>query len=87
MITKEELANIGVPTQILAPETDPEYTPELKEYTHQVFPTLNIEYDYQFFPGLFHGFAARGDPSNPAQRRGVERAKNAVVHWFSVQLH
>jgi len=80
LLTKEEIDNVAVPVQILAPETDGMYTPELKvlrtprqrleysnvcadnvekEHTLKVLPERNIEFDYQYFPGLAHGFAAK----------------------------
>lgn len=75
-----------MPVQILSPETDPMFTPELKEYCNQTIPTLGVEYDYQYFPALAHGFAVRGDPKDPAQKKGLERAKSAAVHWFVEHL-
>jgi len=86
-VTKEEIDNISVPVQICAPETDPIYTPELKEYSLKVLPTLGIEFDYQYFPGLAHGFATRGDQNDPKQKKGLERAKDAAVYWFMQHLH
>jgi dienelactone hydrolase len=50
-LTKEEIDDIGVPVQILAPEVDPAFTPELKAYANSVIPTKGVPYDYQFFPG------------------------------------
>jgi dienelactone hydrolase len=73
---------VGVPVQILAPEIDPAFTPELKEFANRVIPTLGLPYDYQFFPGVEHAFAARGDPANETERLAMERAKNAALHWF-----
>jgi len=87
MATKEEIANLGVPTQILAPETDQMYTPELKAYSNETIPTLGIDYDYQYFPGSTHGFAVRGDQSDPAQKKALERAKNVSVSFFNQYLH
>lgn len=87
LVANEEVDKIGVPVQILAPETDQMLTPELKAYCNKTIPTLGVEYDYQFFPGLSHGFATRGDMNNTAQRKGLERAKNAAVHWFVQHLH
>ena len=86
-LTKEEINNVAVPVQILAPETDPRFTPELKEHANKVIPTLGVEYDYQYFPGLAHGFACRADEGNEVEKRGLERAKNAVSGWFGVMLH
>lgn len=87
LLTKDEIKNVGVPVQILAPETDPQFSPELKSYANETIPTLGVQYDYQYFPGLVHGFATRGDVNNASQKNGLERAKNAAVHWFVQQLH
>ena len=62
LLTKEEIDNVAVPVQVLAPETDGMYTPELKEHTLKVLPERAIELDYQYFPGLAHGFAAKVRP-------------------------
>lgn len=86
-LEKEEIANIGVPIQILAPEFDPQFTPELKAYANEVLPMTGVAYDYQYFPGLEHGFAIRGDESKPDERDGMERAKNAVSLWLRQWLH
>ncbi|MCJ1305803.1 hypothetical protein MMC08_008619 [Hypocenomyce scalaris] len=86
-LTEEEINAVAVPVQILAPETDPQFTPELKAYANEVIPSLNLEYDYQYFPGLRHGFATRCDQNDAKQRKGLERAKNAAVGWFAQILH
>lgn len=87
MLDESEINNISAPVQILAPQHDPIFTPDLKAYCNNVIPALNVEYDYQYFPNLTHGFATRGDPNNPVQKKGLERAKDAVVFWFSQHLH
>lgn len=86
-LEKGEIENVGVPVQILAPEFDPAFTPELKEFSNRVIPTLGVAYDYQYFPGVAHAFATRGDPEKDVERKGMERAKNAVVHWMKEWLH
>ena len=87
ILEESEIDAVAVPTQILAPETDPQLTPELKEYVNRVIPGLGIPYQYDYYPGLVHGFATRGDPNDPKQREGLERAKNATVSWFNEFLH
>ena len=86
-LTEEEIQNVGVPVQILAPEIDPVFTPELKEFSNKVIPSLGLAYDYQYFPGLEHSFAVRGNRENEAEMKGLERAKNAAVSWFRQWLH
>lgn len=81
-VEKDEIRNVRVPVQILAPQHDTQFNEDLKAFSNQTIPTLGLPYDYQYFPGLEHAFATRGDPKNPAERKGMERAKNAAVSWF-----
>ncbi|PKS09656.1 hypothetical protein jhhlp_004275 [Lomentospora prolificans] len=87
LLEHQEIENVSVPVQILAPEIDPQFTPELKAFCHKTIPTLGVAYDYQHFPRLEHGFAIRGDLRKPGEKEGMERAKNAAVLWFSQWLH
>ncbi|KAH7122655.1 Alpha/Beta hydrolase protein [Dendryphion nanum] len=81
-LTKEEIDAIGVPVQIVAPEHDPTFTPELKKYANEVIPTKGVSYDYQYFPGVEHSFATRGNPDDEKERAAGERAKRAQVFWM-----
>ena len=85
-LEQSEIQAVGVPVQIMAPEIDPMFTAELKEFSNRIVPTLGVPYDYQFFPGLEHAFAIRGDPGNEAERRGMARAKNMAVSWLKEWL-
>ncbi|KAL8824991.1 MAG: hypothetical protein Q9170_007973 [Blastenia crenularia] len=87
LLTKEEINDVGVPVQILAPEHDYMLTPELKAHANETIPKLNVEYDYQHFPGVAHGFAVRCNEEDEGERRALERAKNAAVGWFGQLLH
>ncbi|KAF4951856.1 hypothetical protein FSARC_12800 [Fusarium sarcochroum] len=82
MDEKTKIDALGVPVQILAPEIDPMFTQELKEYSNQFIPKLGIAYNYQHFPRLEHGFAIRGNPDTHGERKGMKRAKNAAAYWF-----
>lgn len=86
-LTKEEIQNVGVPVQILAPEIDPVFTPELKEFSQKTIPSLGLPLDYQHFPGVEHAFSVRGNRADEAEMKALERAKNAAVHWFKQWLH
>lgn len=87
LLTKEEVSNVAVPVQVLAPENDIWLTPELKALCNSTIPSLNVDYDYQHFPGLAHGFATRSNQNNANEKRGLERAKNAAVAWSAQFLH
>ncbi|RWA13680.1 hypothetical protein EKO27_g1432 [Xylaria grammica] len=85
-LVKEDIDNLTVPVQVLAPEHDQSYTSELKSYTVEAVVKLNVPFDYQHFPGISHGALVRGDERNKGEREAMERAKNAVVAWFRQHL-
>ncbi|KIW20476.1 hypothetical protein PV08_01051 [Exophiala spinifera] len=86
-LTKEEINEVSVPTQILAPEHDPVFTPELKAHANQVIPTRGVPYDYQLFPKVAHAFCTRGNPNDEEELKAMDRAKDAAVYWFKFWLH
>ena len=81
--TKEDISGVAVPIQIIAPEHNPQYTPELKEHSHKTFQMLGISYDYLYFPGRKHGFAVKCEENDAGEKKDMNFAKNAVVYWFS----
>jgi dienelactone hydrolase len=85
-LEKDEMLNVGVPVQIMAPETDPQFTEELKAFAVSEIPKLGLPFDYQYFPGLEHGFSVRGNLKDEAEVKGLERAKRAAVAWFKEWL-
>ncbi|KAJ4301065.1 hypothetical protein N0V90_003155 [Kalmusia sp. IMI 367209] len=86
-LTKEEIDKIGVPVQICAPEIDKAFTSELKAYANEVIPTKGVPYDYQYFPGVEHSFATRGNLEDEKERRAMLRGKRAQVAWMKEWLH
>lgn len=85
-LTPEEMSNVGVPVQICAPEIDPQFTAELKAYALKEIPTLGVPFDYQYFPGLEHSFAVRGNREDEAEMKGMQRAMRAGQAWFKEWL-
>ncbi|KAK3328109.1 Alpha/Beta hydrolase protein [Cercophora scortea] len=87
MLTKEDIEGLAVPMQMLAPEIDEAYSPELKAFT---FTTLQragqAPWEYLHFPGAEHGCLARGDALKKGEREAMVRGKNAVVAWMSQHL-
>jgi dienelactone hydrolase len=86
-LTKADIDDVGVPFQMLAPEIDPNYTPELKLYTFQRAQTAGVPFDYQHFPGVGHSCLTRGDDSRPGERSAMIRGKDAAVRWLQQYLH
>lgn len=87
LLEKSEVDGVKVPVQVLSPEHDTFYTEELKKYTLETLPKTGVPFEYIYFPRLNHGFAARGDPNDKAQKEGLERAKRSVVNFFNEYLH
>lgn len=85
-LTTTDIDKIGVPVQICAPEQDPMFSPEMKKYANDVIPTKGVAYDYQYFPGVEHGFATRGNPENKGERRAMLRAKRVQTAWMKEWL-
>lgn len=60
LLTKEDIDEVGVPVQILAPERDVVYTAELKMHTFETVMKLGLPLDYHHFPGVEHGSFGEG---------------------------
>ncbi|OAA56346.1 dienelactone hydrolase family protein [Niveomyces insectorum RCEF 264] len=86
LVTKQDLDQLAVPLQVLAPEHDQAYTAELKQHTIETVPRLGLPLDYLHFPGVEHGALMRGDPSKPGERDALVRAKMAAVTFFQFHL-
>jgi dienelactone hydrolase len=87
LLDKSEIEGVKMPVQILAPENDFAYTEELKKHTLETLPKTGVQWEYIYFPGMNHGFAARGDPSDQKQKDALERAKRSAVNFFNEFLH
>jgi len=81
-LTKEDVDGVGVPVQVLAPERDPVYSPEMKLYTFQTLMRMNVPFQYEHYPGVTHACFTRGDPNEPGERDAMVRGKNSAVAWF-----
>jgi dienelactone hydrolase len=82
LLTKQDIEEVAVPVQILAPEIDPAYTPALKMYTFEMMDKLGVPVDYQHFPGVQHACLVRGDERREGEREAMIRGKGGVVAWM-----
>lgn len=87
MLENADFDNVKVPVQLIAPADDFTFSPELKQYSFEALPKTGVQWEYVHFAGFKHGFASRGDPSNPSQKSGLERAKRCAVNFFNEFLH
>lgn len=82
LLIKKDIDEVAVPVQILAPEIDPVYTPELKLHSFETIQKLGVPFDYQHFPVVEYSCFIRGDINKAGEREAMTRGKNAAVGWF-----
>lgn len=85
-ITEQDIAQVAVPLQVLAPEHDYLYTAALKQYTIDTLTKNGVALDYLHFPGVEHSALIRGNDKNPGERAAMVRAKAAAVAFFKLNL-
>ncbi len=55
---------------------------EVHEGTDAIFAKFEHGYKREYFDGCSHGFAVRGDLSDPKVKAGKEGAFVSAVEWF-----
>ncbi|KAK2011834.1 dienelactone hydrolase [Colletotrichum eremochloae] len=86
-LTKEDMDDVAVPVQILAPELDAVFTAELKSYCFETMMKKGVPFEYHHFPGVEHSCLVRGDPGKSGEREAMARGKSAAVSWLNTFLH
>lgn len=82
LLKEKDVEEVAVPVQLLAPEHDFMFSPEMKSFTFETLEKVKVPFDYLAFPGVEHGCFTRGDENVPGEREAMVRAKDASVHWF-----
>ncbi|EJD49423.1 alpha/beta-hydrolase [Auricularia subglabra TFB-10046 SS5] len=81
----EKLLQVSnVPLLINSCEVDQQFPPESQEKTDALLGGGKYKpgYERTYWPGCTHGFAVRGDLSNPQIKAGKEGAFKASVEWL-----
>lgn len=83
-VDTEELEAIGKnkPILISAAEEDNIFSAELRHSTEDTLSKLNLRYQLDLFSGVKHGFAVRGDISNPIVKYAKEKTLCDQIYWF-----
>lgn len=82
-VTIEEVKAITKPVIISAAETDPIFTTELRHQTEAVLAENKTRYQIDLYSGVSHGFAVRGDLSDPVFKYAKERALISQLSFFN----
>ncbi|ANB11213.1 protein AIM2 [Sugiyamaella lignohabitans] len=82
-VTIEDVRAVRKPLLIIGAETDGAYTPELQKQTEDVLREIKATYFTTLASGVSHGFAVRGDITNPIVKFAKEKALRDTVDWFN----
>lgn len=83
-ITIEEVAAIGTkPLLISAAENDSIFPPELRHQSEAKLQEIGARYQLDLFSGVSHGFAVRGDTSDPVVKYAKEKVLLDQIYWFN----
>lgn len=89
-LTKEDIDGVcggKTAVQMLAPEDDAAYTPELKLHTFTALQAGGVPFEYKHFPGVTHACLIRGSEAIAGEREAMIKGKNAAVAWYKEWLH
>lgn len=70
------------PLLISAAETDPNFTRELRHLSEAKLAAKGNRYQIDVFSGVSHGFAVRGDMSNPSVKYANQKTLCDQIYWF-----
>jgi len=82
-VTIEDVRAITKPLFIAGAETDGAYTDELKKQTEVLLKEIKATYFTTLASGVSHGFAVKGDITDPVVKFAKEKALRDTVEWFS----
>ncbi|KAJ5637285.1 hypothetical protein N7490_007164 [Penicillium lividum] len=86
LVDSEELATIKGPLSISAAETDAIFPAAKRRESEDILLKTGQPYQVNLFSGVEHGFAVRGDLSNPIIKFARESAFLQSVAWFNQYL-
>ncbi|KAH6916279.1 dienelactone hydrolase endo-1,3,1,4-beta-D-glucanase [Coprinopsis sp. MPI-PUGE-AT-0042] len=80
------VATSKVPLLINTCTVDTQFPLEAQAQADKIFEGFAPGYKREYFEGCTHGFAVRGDLSDPKVKAGKEGAFEATVKWFQARL-
>ncbi|KAL3959323.1 short-chain dehydrogenase reductase sdr [Purpureocillium lilacinum] len=85
-LKEHHFENIKKPLFLSCSETDHTFDVPSRRRALDILEKGGKTYHYQLFSGVSHGFALRGDPSDPYQRWVKEQSLAGIVNWFDYWL-
>lgn len=81
-IESSDLHNVSKPVFVTSAETDGSFTVDLRHEAERVFAANKVRYQFALFSGVSHGFAVRGDISDPSVKFAKEKTISDQLCWF-----
>ncbi|KAK1975555.1 dienelactone hydrolase [Colletotrichum cereale] len=85
-LKEEHFAGVKRPLLLSCAEDDHAFPAESRRKAIDVLQRESKVYHLQLFQGVGHGFAVKGDPSDPYQRWCKEQSLKAIIDWFDMWL-
>ncbi|EFQ26058.1 dienelactone hydrolase [Colletotrichum graminicola M1.001] len=85
-LKEEHFAGVKRPLLLSCAENDHAFPTESRRKAIDVLQKEGKVYHLQLFQGVGHGFAVKGDPSDPYQRWCKEQSLKAIIDWFDMWL-
>jgi dienelactone hydrolase len=70
------------PLSLACAEVDQIFPPEKRAKTEEILAKTGVPYESRVFGGTQHGFAVRGDLTNPKHKYAKEAAFTQATLWF-----
>ncbi|KAK1496382.1 dienelactone hydrolase [Colletotrichum cuscutae] len=85
-LKEEHFTSIKKPLLLSCAENDQAFPTEARRKAIDYLQREKKIYHLQVFQGVSHGFAVKGDPTDPYQRWCKEQSLRAMVDWFDMWL-
>ncbi|RCK64765.1 Protein AIM2 [Candida viswanathii] len=83
LLTVEEIDGISNPVLISTGEADAAFGPELRTQTIESLSKSGVRFQVDIFQGATHGYAVKGDLTNPVIKYAKEKTLLDQAYWFS----
>ncbi|KAH7302614.1 hypothetical protein KP509_23G079600 [Ceratopteris richardii] len=87
-VSVDDIKEVKIPIAILAAETDNITPPAMAAQFQEILGSKkDVKSFVKIYPGTFHGWVNRYDPSNPVQLGKAEEAHKKIFEWLQTYLH
>lgn len=81
-LSEADIAAVRTPLLMSCGEKDFLFTADARRRAEDILAENGVKFHVQVFGGMEHGFAAKGDASDPDVRWAKEESARGIVAWF-----